>query len=536
MSMKLTRRRFLQAMEALGVVAATSWLDIGHGQSAPDNGSGLQFGPPQPFDYERLKSRARALAQKPFNPAPVPHPALLDKITYDVYQQIRFRNRDALWRDDRHPFPIEFFHLGKYARRPVRIYALADGVARRIQYSPALFDYGHSGLRPDAPPDLGFSGFRVMNVGEEKGDWLAFQGASYFRSAGPLNQYGLSARGIAVDTAVPGQKEQFPDFTAFWLEEPAGGDDTLTVYALLDGLSLTGAYRIVCRKQAHAITTDVHAELFQRRGIARLGLAPLTSMYWYSETNERTGKDWHPEIHDSDGLAMWTGKGERIWRPLNNPPRVQTNSFVDHNPKGFGLLQRDRNFDHYLDDSAYYNRRPSAWVEPKGDWGSGAVMLVEIPTDSETNDNIVAFWHPSRHAASGTTWSLDYRLYWVAQEPFLPAVARVVATRLGQPGIPGQHAKRDPHGRKFVIEFTGGPLATMKQRFDIDAVVSTSRGSVSERHVLKILGTNRWRAQFDLHVLGTEPVNLRCYLRLGDRTLSETWLYQYIPGNYGFNC
>ncbi|HYW02313.1 MAG TPA: glucan biosynthesis protein D [Gammaproteobacteria bacterium] len=531
MSVDLTRRRLLQAMGALGLLTITPGLDRA---LAATHATGLLLGPARPFSFGRLREHAFRLSKLPFQPVPVRHAGLLDRITYDVYQKIRFRSQDALWGGGGHRWPVELFHLGKYARRPVRIHAVANGGARRIRYSPDLFDYDHTGLRGQVPPDLGFSGFRVMNTGKQKGDWLAFQGASYFRSAGPLNQYGMSARGVAVDTTVPGHSEQFPRFTSFYLEEPADGH-TFIVYALLDGTSLTGAYRIICHRHK-AIVMDVHAELFQRTSVAQLGIAPLTSMYWYSETNERVGTDWHPEIHDSDGLAMWTGAGERIWVPLNDPPHVQTNSFTDHDPRGFGLLQRDRDFDHYLDDSAYYNRRPSVWVEPRGGWGHGAVVLMELPTDSETQDNIVAFWQPARKADAGTRWSLDYRLYWVAREPFPPAVAHVIATRLGRPGAPGQHKPRDPHGRKFVIEFAGGPLANMHQRFDIDAVVTASRGTVRNRHVLKILGTGRWRAQFDLHVTGTEPVNLRCYLRLGRRTLSETWLYQFFPGNYGFGC
>jgi periplasmic glucans biosynthesis protein len=532
MSIDPTRRRVLLAMQALGVVVATSRSNIAVAATSA-NEADLQFGPARPFSFDLLRQWARDLSRRPYRPTPVQHPALLDKIGYDVYQQIRFRSADALWRNDRRPFPVEFFHLGRYARKPVQIHAVSGGKARRVLYSPKLFDYGKSGLRAEAPEDLGFAGFRAMNTGKEPGDWLAYMGASYFRSAGPLNQYGMSARGIAVDTAVPGVKEEFPDFTSFWLEEPPDGGD-IVVYALLDGPSLTGAYRMTWRKDQKSVTADVEAELFQRKHIAQLGVAPLTSMYWYSETNQRTAPDWHPEIHDSDGLAMWTGKGERIWVPLNNPPHVQTNSYLDHDPKGFGLLQRDRNFRHYLDDSAYYDRRPSVWVEPKGKWGAGEVVLVEIPTNDETNDNVVAFWKPARKAAAGTSWKLDYRLYWVAQEPFLPTSARVVATRLGRPGIPGQHAPRDPHGRKFVIEFTGGPLADMRQRFDIEPVVTASRGSVSNKFVLKILGTNLWRAQFDLHSTGTKPINLRCYLKLGNRTLSETWLYQYLPDDYGF--
>lgn len=523
--MGLTRRHLLSAIAGLTTV---SWLDIGRALAA----SGPQLTAPQPFSFERLREQAQALAKRPFQPTPPSHPELLESIDYDVYQQIRYRRDEALWANRPDAMPVEFFHLGRYANQPVAIYTVKDGNARRVRYSSSLFDYGDIGLKAKLPNDLGFAGFRVLNPGKDAGDWLAFMGASYFRSSGELNQYGLSARGIAVDTAVSGHQEEFPRFTALWLHQPQHGGDTLTVYALLEGESLTGAYRFECRKEA-AVTMDIHAELFQRRDIAQLGIAPLTSMYWYSETNHRRGTDWRPEIHDSDGLAMWTGKGERIWRPLNSPPHIQTNAFLDHNPKGFGLLQRDRNFNHYQDDGVFYDRRPSVWVEPRGDWGPGSVYLLEMPTDDEIHDNVVAFWVPGRPASAGTSWSLDYRLYWTATEPYLPTVGRVVATRIGRPGIPGQHEGRPPNGRKFVIDFTGGPLAELKQRYDVEVIAQTSRGSIENQHALKVVGTDLWRAAFDLLADGSEPVDLRCYLRLGDRTLTETWIFQYFPGNYG---
>ncbi|HKJ94172.1 MAG TPA: glucan biosynthesis protein, partial [Gammaproteobacteria bacterium] len=245
-------------------------------------------------------------------------------------------------------------------------------------------------------------------------------------------------------------------------------------------------------------------------------------------------KDWRPEIHDSDGLALWTGAGERLWRPLNSPPHVQTNTFQDHGPRGFGLLQRDRNFDHYQDDGVFYNRRPSVWVEPKGGWGRGAVLLLEMPTSDEIDDNIVAFWVPEEPARKGDHRSLDYLLHWVAQEPYPPSAAHVIATRIGRSGVPGQHAKRDPDGRKFVIDFRGGELTAMKQRYDLEVVAEASRGEIRNSHALKVVGTDYWRASFDLHARGEQPVNLRCYLRLGDRTLTETWIYQYFPAGHPF--
>lgn len=527
MTTRMTRREVLQAMTG---VALSPWLVSVDAVAA----AGLTLGQPQPFSYDKLRERARRLSQQPFQAVHSRYSELLDAIDYDAYQQIRFRLDQALWAGEPVPFPVALFHLGQHAQTPVTIHALSNGHARQVRYAPTLFDYGDTGLGQRLPDDLGFSGFRVMKSQDSATDWLAFQGASYFRSSGPLEQYGMSARGIAVNTAVPDVKEEFPRFTAFWLERPQPGGDSITIYALLDGPSITGAYRFECRRQG-AVVMDVHAELFQRADIKRLCIAPLTSMFWYDETNHRRASDWRPEIHDSDGLALWTGAGERIWRPLNNPPHAQTNSFVDENPKGFGLLQRDRNFGHYLDDSAFYNRRPGVWVEPLGQWGRGAVQLFEMPTDDEIYDNIVAYWVADRPANKDAQWSLDYRLHWVAEEPYPPqSVARVTASYLGRAGFPGQQQPRDPNSRKFVIFFAGGPLAEMAQRYDLEVVVEPSRGTIDNPYVLKVVDSKYWRAAFDLHADGSaEPINLRAYVRLGERTLSETWLYQYFPRDCG---
>jgi glucans biosynthesis protein len=252
-------------------------------------------------------------------------------------------------------------------------------------------------------------------------------------------------------------------------------------------------------------------------------------MYWYGENERRKAADWRPEIHDSDGLSLWTGKGERIWRPLIDPPQVTTNSFMDDSPKGFGLIQRDRDFENYQDDGAYYNKRPGIWVEPKGNWGPGAVQLVEIPTDDEIHDNIVAYWWPDGDIKAGGSLSFDYRLYWQDNEPDYPKnIAKVVATRLGVGGVPGQvPVPRDK--RKFVVDFTGGPLMQMQQRFDVKPMITASRGKIDDSYVIKVVGTDRWRAFFDLQAEGNAPVDLRMYLKLGDKTLSETWIYQYFP-------
>ena len=288
-----------------------------------------------------------------------------------------------------------------------------------------------------------------------KTDWLAYQGAAYFRTSGALDQYGLSARGLAIDTAMP-WPEEFPRFTQFWLERTPEDSAHIVIYALMDSPSVAGAYRFDWTKNTGAVA-DIQAELFCRNQITRMGVAPLTSMFWFGENNRHLATDWRPEIHDTDGLAMWTGAGERIWRPLNNPPTVQTSSFADSDPKGFGLLQRDRAFYDYEDDGVFYDRRPSVWVEPQGGWGRGAVQLVEIPTDDEIHDNIVAYWVPATAVAAGSQWSFAYRLHWLADEPYPPtAVARVRHTRLGRGGIPGPAAAR---GRAQVRDRLRGRAA-----------------------------------------------------------------------------
>ena len=512
---------------ALRAIAQTKPSQANPSQAKlPQAKSAIRLGPPRRFSYDLLRDRARKLATQPYKAPPQRAPHIIKEVDYDAAQKIRFRADHALWKSGPQPDPVSFFHLSRYAADPVLLHAVEGGMAREILYGPDYFDYGASGLDPKALQDLGFSGFRVMDGQDKPTDWLAFQGASYFRSSGQEAQYGLSARGIALNTAAA-TAEEFPRFSEFWLE--AHGP-LITIHALLDGPSITGSYKFDALKNKDGtVVMNVHCDLFCRAGITRMGVAPLTSMYWYGENERGKADDWRPEIHDNDGLAIWTGKGERIWRPLINPPLVQTNSFLDENPRGFGLIQRDRDFENYQDDGAFYDKRPSLWVEPKGKWGAGAVQLVEIPTEDETHDNIVAYWRPDGDLKAGDTRAYDYRLYWQDNEPAYPkTIARVVATRLGRGGIPGQNPwPRDK--RKFVIDFTGGPLMQMPQRFDIKPEASASRGKIDNAYVIKVVGTDRWRALFDLRVDGKGPVDLRCYLRLGNRTLSETWIYQYFP-------
>jgi periplasmic glucans biosynthesis protein len=527
----MDRRQFL-ASAAAASAAATAGLAAA-GFSAPALAqAGLKMGAAAPFSFEALKARARDLARAPYQAPQRPAQEILNEIDYDAHGKIRFRTDLALWAGGPGEFPVTFFHLGRYFTSPVRMHVVERGEAREIVYDDAYFDMPADSPAHRLPENSGFAGFRFQESRNGKldwrrNDWVAFLGASYFRAIGELYQYGLSARGLAVDVAVFGRPEEFPAFTGVYFETPQPGSDTVTVFALMDSPSVAGAFRFDMRRTA-AVVMDVETSLHLRSDVARLGITPLTSMYWYSEKAKQTAVDWRPEIHDSDGLALWTGAGERIWRPLNNPPRIITSAFSDERPKGFGLLQRDRSFDHYL-DGVYYDRRPSLWIEPQGDWGRGTVQLVEIPTDDEIHDNIVAMWVPADPARAGQGIELRYRMHWAAEEPYPTPLARVVATRLGNGGQAGTNR---PKGvRKFMVEFIGQPLTRLPSGVIPKPVLSASRGEFS--NILTEAVPNNvpghWRTQFDLTVTGTEPVEMRCYLRNENEVLSETWLYQYHP-------
>lgn len=516
-------RRTLLAGVAVSALATTA---------AAQTGNALEFGPEASFSFEILIERARKSAALPYQAPPRPAPDVLERIDYDAHGKLRYKTDFALWGNapDQRRYPVTFFHLGRYFQKPVRMYALEGGTAREIVYREAYFDMPGDSPAKSLPKGAGFAGFRFQEPVDgkldwKKNDWVAFLGASYFRAIGELFQYGLSARGLMIDAAVA-TPEEFPDFTHVWLEQPKGAD-SVTVYALLDGPSVAGAYKFVMQR-GKTVIMDVEKRLFVRKAVQRFGVAPLTSMYWFSETAKPTAADWRPEVHDSDGLAVWTGAGERIWRPLNNPPRTVASSFGDTNPRGFGLLQRDRMFDHFQ-DGVYYERRPSLWIEPIGDWGRGAVQIIEIPTDDEIHDNIVAAWVPETAVKPGDALAYRYRLHWQADEPYPTPLARVVATRMGNGGQPGQ--PRPKGVRKFMVEFQGDDLKSLPAGVRPEAVLWASRGQFSYIFTEAVPDDvpGHWRAQFDFAAEGTEPVEMRLFLRLAGKPLSESWLYQYHP-------
>ena len=469
------------------------------------------------FSWGALQRRALDLADRPYAP-PTLAPASVKLPSYDALNRITFRPEHSLLGTEGTP-AVRLFPLTQYARTPVSITLVENGHARPIPFSRDLFAGGET--IPSGAE--GFSGFRVMNPGGV-GDWLAFQGASYFRSAGALDQYGLSARALAIDTGLE-RAEEFPRFTHFWLE--SGPADAMTVYALLDSPSAAGAWRFVNRRSPAGVTQEVSFVLRLRDDVTRLGLAPLTSMFWYGEGNRAQAEDWRPEIHDSDGLAMLTGQGERLWRPLANPVRPITSSFADADPRGFGLLQRDRAFDHYQDDGVFYERRPSLWVEPGGAWGPGSIMLVELPTRGETDDNIGACWSPALPARRGDTIRRDYRLRWIGGEPEPHGSARVVDCWRGRAGSPGTEPV--PGATRLVADFAGQAFAGLNRTSGVQPVVSLSRGTPLSVVAYPVVGREDcWRMIVDVNQPGDIPLELRAFLRFGNRALTETLLYQFL--------
>ena len=484
------------------------------------------------FDFDDVAQRAKELAATPYKRGPG-LPAELQGLDYDRYRDIRFRPERALWRDTKLPFEVAFFHQGLYFDQPVRIHEVtADGV-REIRFDPELFDYGANPLDPAKlrNQNLGFAGLRVhfpVNTPKYKDEVLVFLGASYFRALGKGQRYGASARGLAIDTAAA-SGEEFPRFVAFWIERPAPGAKSLVVHALLDSRRATGAYRFVLRPGVDTVM-DVKARLFLRERVGKLGLAPLTSMYLFGENQRPPYEDFRPEVHDSDGLSVQTAEGEWIWRPLVNPRRLLTTSFGTTNPRGFGLMQRDRDYAHYEDTEVRHELRPSVWVAPRGEWGAGRVELVQLPVPDETNDNIVAYWVPDQAPAPGEPYDFEYRLLWQKDAETRPPQAWVAQTRRGR-----GYTRKPDDSLHFVIDWEGPLLKQIASDPKADVKVEAVVWADANARVLEINAwpnevTGGWRSTLRLRrVDETKPVELRAFLRSAGGAISETWSYVLPP-------
>jgi glucans biosynthesis protein len=480
------------------------------------------------FDFDDVVSLARALSGTTQR---LPESGLskeLLELDYDQYRDIRFRPDRALWHDAKLPFELMFFHPGFHYERAVRIHEITPGGVRDVPFAREQFDYGKNRIDTAKLRAPGFAGFRVhyaINTPKYKDEVLVFLGASYFRALGKNQVYGISARGLAVDTAL-GSGEEFPSFTEFWIERPAPNATQLTIFALLDSRRVTGAYRFVVKPGADTIM-DVTARVFLREQVSKLGIAPLTTMYLFGENQPNaTATDFRPEVHDSDGLSIHSGTGEWIWRPLVNPKRLLVTSFALTNPVGFSLQQRDRRFSHYEDLEARYDKRPGVWVQPVGAWGAGRVELVLIPTPDETNDNVVSYWVPDALPPPRQALTLEYRLLWQSDNAVRPPQSWVTQTRRGH-----GYRKAADDSMDFVVDFEGPAFAKLAPDAKVEPVVTGQNMETREAIAYPNTVTSGYRMALRFKRLDdAKPVELRAFLRGPDGgAISETWSYLLPP-------
>lgn len=472
----------------------------------------------QDFSFESVREQARVLAAEPYRKPETIAASPLKAMGYEQYMKVRFRTDKALWYGTDSFFRAEFFPAGFIFDTPVSVFTVVEGRATPVSGAAEMFDFTATELT--APPVPKLAGFRLTYPlhGAKRDEVIAFLGASYFRPIARGEVYGASARGLAIDTGLP-RPEEFPYFRSFWLVAPAEGAHEALVWALLDTPAATGAYAFIIRPGARTVV-EVSASLYMRHDVSLMGLAPLTSMYLMGKGGPRRD-DFRPEVHDSDGLFLHTGAGERIWRPLNNPAALSVSSFVDRDPRGFGLLQRERDFNQYQDTSANYHARPGLWIEPLDPWGEGEIRLLELPTDSEVHDNIAAFWAPRTPPRKGERLDLRYRLTALSAEPLPDVMGRVVATRTSALG--GR-----PRERLLVVEFAGGDLPSLAEEQPIEAVVSASSGKVIRQRAERT-PSGTWRLVAEVEPDGRKPMDLRAFLRLRGEALTETWSYLLRP-------
>lgn len=509
----MNRRQFLATSAAVPVAVSFSSVI---GASTPNDAAAK----PQdtPFDPVNVRQMARDLAQKPYQAPDTSLPDGLKNLDYDKYRKIRFVPEKALWRGENLPFQIQFFHRGFFFSNRVDIYEVSDGRARPIRYSPGLFTF-EDVTAPPPDADLGFGGFRIhapMNRPDYYDEVGVFLGASYFRAVAKGQHYGLSARGLAINTAEP-KGEEFPFFKIFWIEKPQPKTNSIVVHALLDSKSAAAAYRMTIRP-GETTVYDVEMNLFPRVDVPEVGIAPMTSMFFFDANDRRNVDDFRPAVHDSDGLAMRNGRGEVLWRVLSNPADLQVSSFNDINPRSFGLLQRQRNFHVYEDLESHFEMRPSLRVEPIGDWGSGAVRLIEIPTQNEVHDNIVSFWRPKEPLRAKGEYAVTYRLHWGGNE-IGKELAVFLKTRIGAAG---------EDARLFVLDIVGDKLKGVKPEA-VRGIVSANFGKIANVVTQPNAESGGWRLSFNLAPEKQKVVELRAQLMQNDEPLSEIWTYRWTP-------
>jgi glucans biosynthesis protein len=472
---------------------------------------------PAPFDPSVVRQLARDAASKPFKAPDSKLPDSLKDLDYDKYRALRFIPEKALWHGEKLPFEVQFFHRGSLYANRVDIYEVANGQAAQVPYKPENFSFADT-PPPPAGTDLGFAGFRLhapINRGDYYDEVCVFLGASYFRAVAKGEVYGLSARGLSINTG-ESTGEEFPQFKAFWIEKPAENASSIVVHALLDSESAAAAYRFTIRPGETTIF-DVEMAIYPRVELKNPGLAPITSMFFFGPNDRKDVDDFRPAVHDSDGLAIYNGRGEQLWRPLNNPKDLQISWFGDLNPRGFGLMQRQKDFSDYQDLESAFERRPSLWVEPIGDWGEGEVKLLEIPTKEEIHDNIGTFWHPKNALQAKGEHTYTYRLHWGPDHPKPSALAIFSRSGVGS---------RSDGTKLFVLDLIGDKLKAIDPA-KVKGAVSAEKAEIRNVVTQPNPQTGGWRLSFEMVPKEKAPVELRATLIQDDQALSEVWVYRW---------
>lgn len=476
--------------------------------------------PPPPartkFTPELVQEMAQRLAQESHSMRQLESNSPLRELTYEQYRDIRVDPQRQIWRTEQVPFRVDVLPAGFLFQNPVSVSIVESGMARELESPPGQFILGPLVAKQLAGHAIPLSGFRVRTLLNSRAVWdefLVFQGASLFRAVGKGTAYGLSARGLALKTAAP-TGEEFPVFTHFWIERPSSNANGIVIHALLQSESTTGAYRFAVIPGTETIM-DVDLTLYPRETLEHVGIAPLASMFLFDESVRSRIEDYRDEVHDSDGLQILLTSGEQVWRQLANPTQLQVSSFTSVAPKGFGLVQRSRKYSDFQDVNARFEKRPSAWIEPRSDWGEGSVQLIEIPSDRETNDNIIAFWRPKDPIPAGQPWSIAYRLRWNQLPRLTPELGRAMVTRSG----PTWDGKR----RLFVIDFEGLGKSTEGLRID----AGTSAGKLTNLVLQPNPRIGAVRASFELAPGDATVAELRLRLMRGDQPATETWLYRW---------
>jgi glucans biosynthesis protein len=479
-----------------------------------------------PFSANSVIDAAKALAGKPFvAPSTSDLPSSLANLAYEAYAAIHAKPEGQVWAQDPAGFVIEPLHRGFIYATPMQIHLVENGLARRLDYDASKFNFGGLNLS-GLPANLDFSGFRILHRADSGAlqELAMFQGASFFRSSAPDQILGVTARGLAIRTGDP-RGEEFPFFRAVWIEKPTRAANVLTLHALLDSESVAGAYRFTLHP-GDATLIDTEISLFPRASLDSFGLAAMSATMLFGPVDRRGVDDLREAVAEASGLQMLTGAGEWVWRPISNRNALQISEFVDENPKGFGFLQRSRRFDNFYDEIQHWERRPSLWIEPIGDWGPGSVQLVEIPSDTENAQNMIAFWRPKAALAKGQQADFAFRQFWTWSPPASPPLASPpLAIALGVRGGRGGSSKQ----RRLQVDFYGDVLADPARAADIKANLTLSPGKVVSLKVFPSPERKSCRAQFDFEPGNENTSEMRLTLESQGAPISETWLYRWTP-------